>query len=178
MSFKLTPEAPLEELAAWVCESLNQKGIESFLTGGSVVSIYTDNAYLSYDLDFVSLASRNKIKEVMLSLGFTQDQSRHFVHLQSPYIVEFPGAAMMVGDSLIQDFKELKTKAGVLKLLTPTDCVKDRLAAYFHWNDRQGLDQAVSVAKKHAVKLAEIEKWSVKEGMKEKLQDFTKRLGE
>jgi len=34
-----------------------------------------------------------------------------------------------------------------LCLLTPTDCVKDRLAAYFFWNDLQSLGQAVMVVK-------------------------------
>ena len=28
--------------------------------------------------------------------------------------------------------------------LTPTDAVKDRLAAFFHWSDRQSLEQALA----------------------------------
>ncbi|MCM2321988.1 MAG: hypothetical protein NDJ90_01865 [Oligoflexia bacterium] len=61
---------------------------------------------------------------------------------------------------------------GTLKLLTPTDCVKDRLAAYFHWNDRQGLNQAVAVAKSHPIDVADIKAWSKREGMGNKFQDF------
>ena len=38
---------------------------------------------------------------------------------------------------------ELKKRNKILKLLSPTDCVKDRLAAYYHWNDRQSLEQAI-----------------------------------
>ena len=30
--------------------------------------------------------------------------------------------------------------------MTPTDSVKDRLAAYYHWNDQQALEQAIMVA--------------------------------
>ncbi|MDI6740798.1 MAG: hypothetical protein QME74_10605 [Candidatus Edwardsbacteria bacterium] len=40
----------------------------------------------------------------------------------------------------------MKLPTGRLHLLSPTDCVKDRLAAYFHWNDRQSLEQAGLVA--------------------------------
>jgi hypothetical protein len=176
MKFKLSPKTTLEDLAVWISQSLADEGIEVFLSGGSVVSLYTQNAYLSYDLDFVSFDSRTKIKKVMEGLGFAQDHSRHFVHQDTPFIVEFPGSAMLVGESLINELSELKNQFGVLKLLTPTDCVKDRLAAFYHWNDSQGLDQAVAVANAHPVKIEEIEKWSTSEGMKNKFQVFVSRL--
>ena len=54
---------------------------------------------------------------------------------------------------------------GSLRLLSPTDCVKDRLAHYYHWKDRQCLDQAVMVATASGVDLEEIERWSRHEGM-------------
>ena len=71
----------------------------------------------------------------------------------------------------ITEFNELKTRGGVLKLLTPTDCVKDRSAAFYHWNDRQGLDQAVWVAMAQPIKLDEVKSWSRGEG---KLSEFEK----
>ena len=40
----------------------------------------------------------------------------------------------------------------------------DRLAAFYHWRDRQGLDQAVLVAAQQVVDLDEIEQWSVRGG--------------
>ena len=30
-----------------------------------------------------------------------------------------------------------------LGLLSPTDCVKDRLAAFYHWKDQQSLEPAI-----------------------------------
>jgi hypothetical protein len=42
-----------------------------------------------------------------------------------------------IGNQAIHIFNEIKTKKGTLQLLTATDCVKDRLAAYFHWDDLQ-----------------------------------------
>ncbi len=63
-----------------------------------------------------------------------------------------------------------------MKLLSPTDCVKDRLAAFYHWNDRQALEQAVLVCKDVEVELKEVERWSGNEGMSDKYEKFIERL--
>lgn len=176
MKSQITQKSTLAEIGAIVCEALKKIGIEAILSGGAVVSIYTNNKYESFDLDFVSIADRKKIKSAMLSLGFKQDQSRHFIHPHSKYFVEFPGAAMMIGDQPIKEFSEIKLPQGTLKLLTPTDSVKDRLAAYYHWNDRQALNQAIWIAQEHPVKMGEIKSWSEKEGMSSKFKDFLDEL--
>jgi len=61
-------------------------------------------------------------------------------------------------------------------LLSPTDCVKDRLAAYYHWNDEQSLDQALMVYKENQVDLGEVERWSLNEGMEVKFKVFKESL--
>jgi len=43
----------VEELAALVCSTPERHGVHVVLSGGSVVSIYSDNVYQSYDLDFI-----------------------------------------------------------------------------------------------------------------------------
>jgi len=63
-------------------------------------------------------------------------------------------------------------------LLTPTDCIKDRLAAYYHWGDEQSLLQAVWVAQENEFSLEDVEVWSIKERMKEKFSVFKKMLKE
>ena len=113
----------------------------------------------------------------MQELGFEQNKSRLFIHPDTKYFVEFPGSAVQIGESLITEFNELKLKTGVLKLLTPTDCVKDRLAAFYHWNDRQGLDQAVWVCLAQPVKLSDVKKWSQHEGKLAEYFEFEKALG-
>jgi len=50
---KFLGEMSVGEVAAYVAEHLRQCGINVVLTGGSCVSIYTHNRYLSYDLDFI-----------------------------------------------------------------------------------------------------------------------------
>lgn len=61
-------------------------------------------------------------------------------------------------------------------MLSPTDCVKDRLCGFFHWNDRQSLDQAIMVAQRKKVDMGEIERWAVKERMREQFIVFKSDL--
>lgn len=161
---QINEKTTIEEIGALVCQKLKDAEIETFLSGGAVVSIYTHNKYESFDLDFVSYGDRKKIKQVMLSLGFSQDTSRLFIHPKSKYFVEFPGKSMAIGDEIIKEFSERINNGNTLVLLTPTDCVKDRLAAYIHWNDQQGLIQAAMVAKAQPVSLEKIEKFCSNEG--------------
>lgn len=81
----------------------------------------------------------------------------------------------MVGDQRVEQVAERKTPSGRLRLLSPTDCVKDRLAAYFHWNDRQSLEQALLVVQAQTVDLKDIRRWSISEGHKEKFATFEMR---
>lgn len=173
---RITQKSTIAEVGAIVCEALKQAGLDVFLSGGAVVSIYTDNRYESYDLDFVTLADRSKVKRVMESLGFKQDKSRLFVHPESKYYVEFPGAAVKVGEELITAFGELRLPVGTLCLLTPTDSVKDRLAAYIHWKDKQGLDQAIWIAAAKKIDLRSIEVWAHAEGGSRAFKEFKDRL--
>ena len=58
---------------------------------------------------------------------------------------------------------EIVFETGTLQLLSPTDCVKDRLTAYYHWDDLQALEQAKMVAKNHKIDFEEIRRWSAVE---------------
>ncbi len=61
-------------------------------------------------------------------------------------------------------------------MITPTDCVKDRLAAYYYCNDPQSLEQALMMAQAQEIDLGEIRRWSKKEGRADKYADFLNRL--
>lgn len=153
---------PLEEVAALVCTTLDRHGISVVLSGGAVVSIYSDAAYVSYDLDFVPTGLARKVDGAMRSLGFERE-GRHWRHPRSRYWVEFPAGPPAIGEETIREFAERETATGVLRLLRPTECVMDRLAWYFHANDQQCLEQAVQVALRHPVDLRRIERWAAKE---------------
>lgn len=63
-----------------------------------------------------------------------------------------------------------------MQLLTPTDCVKDRLSSFYHWNDEQALEQALLVANNHPVDLNDIRRWTKDEGQEEKIKFFLEKL--
>ncbi|HIJ97026.1 MAG TPA: hypothetical protein HPP94_15080 [Desulfuromonadales bacterium] len=163
---KPVAEMTLGELAAYVVGQLCQHGIEVVLTGGSCVSLYSDNRYQSFDLDLVERyrVERRKLTTTLAKIGF-HPHERYFVHPDTPYFVEFPASPLAIGGEPMRDVAELVFPTGTLRLLTATDCVKDRLAHYYHWGDRQGLEQALLVAAHAEVDLNEIARWSAAEGM-------------
>ncbi len=154
----------LGELAAFVCSHLGERGIKAVLSGGGCVSIYTDNRYVSYDLDFVEAVPTNRkcIKEVLADIGFVE-KGRYYEHPETEFYVDILVGPLAVGSEPVQNIEELKFSTGQLTLLSATDCVKDRLAAYYHWNDLQCLEQALLVVQNRNVDLREIQRWSVKE---------------
>jgi len=167
----------IKDLALYVSDYLNKNGIEVVLSGGACVTIYTKNKYLSYDLDFVLLSyiASKRIKKVLERIGF-QEEGKYFKHKKSQYLIEFLLPPLSVGNEPVKEISKIKKGNKVLKLLSPTDCVKDRLAAYYHWNDEQSLDQALMVCKENQVDLKEVERWSLNEGMEEKFKVFKENL--
>lgn len=166
-----------KELGAYVSTFLRKRDIEVVLSGGACVSIYTDNEYVSMDIDLINMkfAKRNRIREAMNELGF-REQGRYFVHSETKYMIEFPPGPLAVGDENVKQIIEIKVSTGTLKLLSPTDCVKDRLAWYYHHNDFQCLEQAAMVAKNHVVDLKEIRRWSNNEGKLEEFKRVRRKL--
>jgi len=160
------------ELAAHVHEHLKNSGLYVVLSGGAAVGIYSNGEYVSKDIDFVNarFAARDKIEKSMEELGFSPF-GRHFEHPNSEHIVEFPPGPLQFGDGRVKDISELEFDTGILQIISPTDCIKDRLAHYYHWGDRQCLKQAILVASKHKINLIEVQKWSKSEG---KLDEFKK----
>lgn len=103
------------------------------------MTIYSYNRYQSYDLDYVTYEDMRKVKRVLLDLGVTE-KARYFQHEGCPWFVEFVSPPTAVGNEYVRDFEYLETRFGKIKLLRPVDSVKDRLGAFYHWNDRQGVE--------------------------------------
>lgn len=167
----------IAELAAIVSEKLREKGIDSLVVGGACVSIYTHNRYESGDIDFISHAALKHLDAALSPLGFSRKRySRHFTRNDCPFFIEFVAPPAAVGKERVRSGSELPTKFGTFVMLTPTDCVKDRLAAFFHWNDGQALEQAVMVAQEQPVNIREIKRWSAEEGFSDKFGIFSQAL--
>jgi len=149
------------ELAAFIQSHLRDKGIDVVLSGGATVSIYSINRYVSWDLDLINtyFVKRRALRETMQELGF-HEEGRHFEHPDTQFFVEFPPGPLAVSLEPVKQIDEIKFSTGMLRIISPTDCIKDRLAAYYHWDDLQCLEQAVLVAQANRIDLEEIERWS------------------
>lgn len=174
MNFK---NLPLKEFAILISDYLSSNGIDTVLSGGACVSIYTKNKYISYDLDFVLLSSeeQKKVKYVLAEIGFFEE-NRYFKHKDTEYFLDFVSPPLSVGGEPVKKIAEIKKGGRTLKLLSVTDCIKDRLAAFYHWGDRQALEQAVLVCRDNPVEFKEVERWSKNEGMSDKYRKFKEYL--
>jgi hypothetical protein len=165
------------ELAAFIDSHLRERGISVVLSGGASVAVYSDNKYISKDLDFIrrDLKTEDVIVSAMDELGFKR-KGKYYFHEETPFFVEFISGPAGVGDELIREIQEIEMATGVLRIISPTDSVKDRLAAFYHWQDRQGLEQAVLVALAHPIDIQDIRAWSEKEGKLSEFEEFRDRV--
>ena len=162
-------EMDLGELAAFVCSHLMKNGIKCVLTGGACVCIYTNYEIISYDLDFIEMTipKSTSVKHTLEKIGF-YPHNRYYHNENTIYFIEFPPGPLAIGSEIIKKANEKIYPTGTLYLLNPTDCVKDRLAAYFYWDDLQSLNQAIAVAKNNDINFLDIEEWSKNENQYEK----------
>lgn len=142
-----------------------------------MVAFYSEGQYVSKDLDFVNMyfATRKKIRAAMEEIEFLED-GRHFVHPETKLFIEFPPGPLSVGNQIVSDCIMVSSQSGSVRILTPADCVKDRLAAFYYWNDHQCLIQAQMVCKNQNVDIGEIEDWSKKEGKTALFLEIKSRL--
>lgn len=174
---KSISEMSRKELAAYICDYLDKCGKEVVLTGGSCVSIYSNERYVTMDLDFVErIDSRRKELAACLSkIGF-YEHDRYFMHTETDFFLDFPAGPLAVGEEPMKEIFVMNTDCGQLRIISPTECVKDRLAAFYYWNDRQCLDQALFVVLDYEVDLKEVERWSLKEDQEEKFRVFQQKV--
>ena len=120
------------------------------LTGGACTTLYTRGAFPSLDMDFVLIGgtTQARLEEAMAAAGFVRRGDR-YVHPRLPFWVEFPRGPLAIGsDHRIRPVAR-RVRSGRLQMLSPTDSCRDRLAAFYHRNDRQSLDVAVEIARRN-----------------------------
>lgn len=172
---KITRDSTLTEVAAIVSSALEQAGILATLSGGAAVSIYTDNEYLSKDLDFVTAAMVDDLTPVLESLGFVHTgvpRLSQFAHPLVDWFVEFPPTPLSFGRLHVthKDCASIEFEVGKLRIITPTQSVMDRLAAAVAWNDAQSREQAILVAVHQTIDWDAIKNWFANEG--EPIEEF------
>jgi hypothetical protein len=166
-----------EELWRYVGSHLNAAGIDAVLVGGAVVSVYSAGAYRSGDLDFViQNLIKTKLPLVMSKIGFKKS-GRHYVHPECKHLfVEFPPGPLGIGTDSTIEPHDVKVDGIILKILSPTDCIKDRLASYIHFKTEDALDQAVLVANAQPFDLNSLKIWCRREGSPETFKVLIERI--
>jgi hypothetical protein len=152
----------LRDLAGFISEELRKRGIDTVLVGGACVTIYSKNRYQSHDLDYVTYEDMRKIKKALQELGFAE-KYKYFQNPDCPWFIEFVSPPVAVGNEPIHQFSHLTTPLGTIKMLQPVDSVKDRLASFYHWRDKQSLEQAIDICLEQEIDFEEVKKWSEKE---------------
>jgi len=150
-----------------VGDALGRSGIVAVLTGGSAATVYAPQAYQSDDMDFVLTfgpEGTGRAAEALGELGFRlRDGAYH--HENGVHIVEFPPGPLAVGDDLIHAWDTLTRDGRTLTILSPTDCVRNRLASYYYFRDRSALNAAVGVALAHRsrIDVELVRRWTLRE---------------
>jgi hypothetical protein len=167
-----------EELWEFVASHLAKNGIQTILVGGAVVSIYSEGAYKSGDLDFVlENYLSDQLPNVLKEIGFQKKDGRHFKHpLCKHLFIEFQNPPAGIGEDLKIKADERKVDGVIIKIFSPTDCIRDRLASYIHFKTQDGLDQALLVAQRHPFNLSKVKNWCESEGGSKEFSDFQREL--
>ncbi|OLC12525.1 MAG: hypothetical protein AUH29_16175 [Candidatus Rokubacteria bacterium 13_1_40CM_69_27] len=173
----LTERSTLGTVVAVVSAALRRHRVPAVLTGGACASLYTDGRYMSADMDFILIgpATQAGLDAALGSIGFGRRGDR-YVHARTRFYVEFPRGPIAIGGDYRVAPVERRTRFGRFLLLSPTDACRDRLAAFYHWNDRQSLEVAVAIARRHRLRMDGIRRWSVAERSADRFAEFLQEL--
>lgn len=94
---KINKKTDIQAVASIVCDCLLKQGVDAVLSGGAVVSIYTNNEYESKDLDFLSSSDIKTIEKALAEVGFLRSSGRDFAHPETEYFVGFPTPPLSMG---------------------------------------------------------------------------------
>jgi hypothetical protein len=179
----------LEDVCFAVSSALDKHSITGVLTGGSAATIYAPDVYTSYDADFVltSYPERSRLEQALAEVGYVRSVvAGMYEHPRTVYTLDFPRGPLAVGGDYIHETATLERGDLRLRLLTATDCVRDRLAAFYYWNDYTSLNAAVGVtrAHRHRIDFDVLQAWTERESgppptdYETKYAEFLRRLEE
>lgn len=170
----ISRKTTLMELAAIVSSALEHHDITATLSGGAAVSIYSNNRYVSQDLDFVTIARVDELKAVLEPFGFEHTGSPRlsvFDHPMTDWYLEFPAAPISFGGTYVDPSQcaQIDTNVGKLRIITATHSVMDRLVAAASWHEPQSLEQALLVAdlQRDKIDWDQLDDFVVREGIRD-----------
>ena len=168
----------LAEVAVAVGDVLRRRGIRAVLTGGACASLHSDGAHTSMDVDLILQGSTTQqaLDDALAPLGFRREGD-HYEHPRAPFIVEFPPGPLGIGADLDVRPVLIRRGSAATLALSATDACRDRLAAFYHWNDRQSLRIAAEIAVRRRIDRRRVEQWSRREGHEDGFLEFLAELG-
>ncbi len=97
-------------------------------------------------------------------------------HPKTRVFLEFPRGPLSICRDL--NIQPIQVQVGHRQItaLSPTDSCRDRLAAFYFWNDRQSLDVAIQIALRNRVDLSVIRRWSRDESMEDRYDEFLREM--
>lgn len=178
----ITRESTLTEVCFAAAQALEAHGITGILTGGGAAAVYAPLAYTSHDVDFVLQGDEplEKVAAALLSIGFKRDgKSRIFGHPNTSFTIDFPRGPLAVGGDYVRETAILTNGDMTLRIISPMDCVRDRLAHFYHWDDFTALNAAVAVAAANIddINADLLRSWSEREDSLAKFKEFERRVG-
>jgi hypothetical protein len=178
----------LEDVCFEVAAVLERFAMKGVLTGGSAATVYAPKAYASMDADFVlaKAPDRTRLCDAMAQIGYVpMATAGMFEHPKTVFTVDFPKGPLAVGGDYVRETATLERGSAHLHILTTTDCVRDRLAHFYHWKDYTALNTAVAVTRAHrqTVDVEVLRRWTERESgtgnpaYRAQFQEFLERTG-
>lgn len=173
----LSGSSTLREVIQAVSATLRHHKINAVLTGGACASLHAKGDYLSQDLDYIlqGPVTRVRLDAAMAELEFTR-QGGQYTHPACTFFVEFPPGPLAIGDDDVVEPVEIRVGNVRVLTLSATDSCRDRLAAFYHWNDFQSLRVAAAIARRQRIDLEAIRRWSINEDRVDAFQKFVDEL--
>ncbi len=168
-------DSTLVDIAFEVCTELHGAGVTAVLVGGSAAQFYAPDRYQSHDADFVITmqAKGSDGAGAMERLGFALKGQMYF-NPRTIFTVEFPAGPLSVGGETVNSWETVRRGEQVLHVVSRTDCIRDRLAAWYFWGDGGSLYVARDVAESGETDYDAIRAWSEREREGERFDEFYK----
>ncbi len=101
-----------------------------------------------------------------------------FVHPDTSYTIDFPRGPLAVGGDYIHETATLKKGDMTLRILSPADCVRDRLAHFYHWGitRRSTPPSPLRPPTVRFINLDLLRSWSSREESLQEFAEFERRL--
>ncbi len=163
----------LEETWKIIPSHLQKNNIEAVLVGGGVATIYSQGKYMSGDIDFVMGwgNTHSQIKTPLESIGFTREGTI-YRHPSTTFSLDFSNPPVDIGDNNDPEIVEQEFNGQSIKILSPSECIKDRLNKFTHWNDESAMQAAVAVAKSVPYSITKVEQFCKVNKMETAFSEF------